>query len=299
MSQSATYIRSLLLVFAAVGVPLIAAGFSVVENPTCSLSASIPIGGATTLSWTTANTQHFLIEGIGYLAPVSAGSIRVRVGTTTMYLGTATGRGGVASCITSVTQPPDASWPACVLSLEPASIPPGDAATLSWQTRNAEFLVLDNGVGTSTPVSSGQIVISAATSTTYAGIAKSGAKTASCTILLHISAAPPPTCSMSVLRPMIGSGQSAVVYWESKGADYAVWAHLDGHAPTTGMQKFKHVGSTTVYSMTFYGTGGRATCSTEVIVAFAPLSERLFSAGGDFGRNLAGLYGAFLAAFHL
>jgi len=296
--QSDASIRPLLFMFVAAIAPFAALAAPVAESPTCSLSASVPIGGATTLSWTTTNTQHFSIEGIGYLAPVSAGSIRVRVGTTTAYLGTATGRGGIASCITSVTQPPDASWPACVLSLKPASIPPGGTATLSWQTRNAEFIVLDNGIGTSTPVLRGQTLVSAATSTTYAGIAKSGAKTASCAITLGISAELPPTCSMSVLRPMIGSGQSAVVYWESTGADYAVWAHLDGHAPTTGMQKFKHVGSTTVYSMTFYGTGGRATCSTEVVVAFAPLSERLFSAGGDLGRSLASLYGAFLAAFH-
>src|SRR3989344_3998533 len=214
--QSDASMRLPLFVFVmALAAPLAALAAPVAESPACALSASIPIGGATTLSWTTTNTQHFSIEGVGYLAPVSAGSIRVWVGTKTAYLGTALGKGGTASCITSVTQPPDASWPACTLSLKPASIPPGGTATLSWQTRNAEFLVLDNGIGTSTPVFRGQTLVSVATSTTYTGIAKSGEKTASCAITLGISAEPPPTCSMSVLRPIIGSGQSAVVYWES------------------------------------------------------------------------------------
>ena len=297
MQSDASVRHPLLFVFVVAIAPLAVLAAPIAESSTCSLSASVPIGGATTLSWTTTNTQHFSIEGIGYLAPVSAGSIRVRVGTTTAYFGTASGTGGIASCITSVTQPPDASWPACVLSLKPASIPPGGTATLSWQTRNAEFFVLDNGVGTSTPISSGQTLVSVATSTAYSGVVKNGAKTASCAITLGVSAAPPPTCSMSVSRSTIIGGQSVTVSWESQNADYAVWSHLDGSASTNGMQKFKHVGSTTVYAMTFYGNGGTTTCSAEVIVAFAPLSQRLFSAGGNFGRNLAGIYAALLAAF--
>jgi hypothetical protein len=70
--------------------------------PVCSLApnpASIQQGGASTLSWVTANAATLTIDqGIGAVSPVASGSRSVSPSSTSTYAAVVTGPGGTANC---------------------------------------------------------------------------------------------------------------------------------------------------------------------------------------------------------
>ncbi len=73
----------------------------------CTISAQpalVPLGGSTTLSWTSSNASSLSVDqGVGALTPAAGGSITVTPAADTQYTATAVGSGGNGACAVSVT----------------------------------------------------------------------------------------------------------------------------------------------------------------------------------------------------
>lgn len=123
--------------------------------------ATIGAGQSATLSWNSANATSLSIDqGIG---PVTApsGSMTVSPAATTTYTITATNGTASATAQATVNTPLSV-----VLTASPANITPGQQSKLTWNSRGATTLTIDNGVGAVTGAQ-GSVTVSPAQTTTY------------------------------------------------------------------------------------------------------------------------------------
>lgn len=135
---------------------------------------SVNAGQTTTISWTTTNatavniTPPVFNPEDGITLPTT-GTANPPVSSTTTYTITATGPGGSAAPQSvTVTVPFTLS-----LSVTPATITPGQQATLSWQVSGGTTptLAIDNGVCASCALPQGTATVSPAATTTYTATA--------------------------------------------------------------------------------------------------------------------------------
>jgi phospholipase C len=130
---------------------------------TVALSATpttISAGQSATLAWTSNNAASVSIDqGIGPQAP--SGSVTVSPAATTTYTITATNGAAVATAQATVNAPLSVA-----LTASPANITPGQQATLSWNSRGAATLSIDNGIQT-VQGPSGSQAVSPSQTTTY------------------------------------------------------------------------------------------------------------------------------------
>ncbi len=106
---------------------------------------TIEQGQSSILTWTTTNAVSASIDnGIGNV-PVN-GSQAVTPQQTTTYIITVIGPGGSSNTqvTVSVTEP----LPQVQFNADPAILPPGQSATLTWSSVNATSATIDNGIGT-------------------------------------------------------------------------------------------------------------------------------------------------------
>lgn len=120
-----------------------------VPVPTVSLTAnpeSIYVGGASVLSWDSANiTDAVIDQGIG--AVVLSGSMTVSPTVTTTYTITGTGTEGAAtdSVTITVSEPPQ---PIVNISAIPLTITLGETSQLSWSSQYADSCTISPDLGT-------------------------------------------------------------------------------------------------------------------------------------------------------
>jgi RHS repeat-associated protein len=118
-----------------------------IDPPTVSLNAdpeTILLGGSATLSWSSTTADTCTIEpGIGSVGV--NGSVQVSPTETTIYTITATGLGGTA--MPSVTVTVTCLPPTVSISAIPETILPGESATLTWSSANADTCVIEPGIG--------------------------------------------------------------------------------------------------------------------------------------------------------
>jgi phospholipase C len=135
---------------------------------------SVSTGQTTTISWTTTNATSVNITPPvfnpedGITLPTS-GTANPPVNGTTTYTITATGPGGTSAPQTvTVTVPFTLS-----LSASPATITPGQQATLSWQVSNGSTtsLAIDNGICSPCALPQGTVTVSPSATTTYTATA--------------------------------------------------------------------------------------------------------------------------------
>jgi phospholipase C len=125
--------------------------------------ATISADQTATLSWNTNipnGTTLSIDQGIGAVTAPS-GSMTVSPAATTTYTITATNGTATATAQATVNAPLSVT-----LKANPLNIAPGGQSTLSWVSRGAASLSIDNGVGTVTPPS-GQQAVSPSQNTTY------------------------------------------------------------------------------------------------------------------------------------
>lgn len=119
-------------------------------KPQISFVASpgtIAEGETSTLSWVVLNATAVSIDhGLGSRG--ASGSQAVSPHDTTTYTLTATGPGGTASAQATVTI---LAPPVIFFSAVPSTIAQGQASTLTWSVTDANFIVIDNGVGARAP----------------------------------------------------------------------------------------------------------------------------------------------------
>jgi phospholipase C len=125
--------------------------------------ATIGAGQSATLSWNTniaGGTTLSIDQGIGGVTAPS-GSMTVSPAATTTYTITATNGAATATAQTTVNAPLSVT-----LTANPLNIAPGSQSTLSWVSRGATSVTIDQGVGTFTQAS-GSVSVSPTQSTTY------------------------------------------------------------------------------------------------------------------------------------
>ncbi len=123
---------------------------SILPPPEIFFSAeplSIIAGSTSILSWQTNNAEIVTIDkGIGSVD--LEGALELYPSETTSYTITATGPGGSATAgvtvaVTDPSMPPQAEF-----SATPATIQPGQSATLNWEAINGQDAHIDNDIGT-------------------------------------------------------------------------------------------------------------------------------------------------------
>ncbi|WP_319410180.1 hypothetical protein [uncultured Desulfosarcina sp.] len=133
--------------------------------PTVTLSAApleINRGESATLAWTSTNADSCMISpAIGSVD--AGGSVRVSPVETTTYDITATGAGGEATA--SVTVVVSQPAPTVGITVSPDAIHPGESATLTWNSTDAESCAIEPGIGD--VASSGSMTVSPTETTTY------------------------------------------------------------------------------------------------------------------------------------
>lgn len=220
---------------------------------------TIPAGGLSTLTWTTAHAENVAITpGIGSVA--LKGFMIVSPSVTTTYTLTATGRGGTTS--KSVTVVVTSTPPEVTLTAVPDSIQFGESSTLSWSSTNAVSATLDPGIG-EVPVS-GSIEVFPTETTTYTieVTGPGGSASASATVTVIY---PSPTVTISADPSTILPGQSSTLTWSSTYADTCVLEPDVGAVAINGSVSVSPR-RTTTYTMTATGSGGTATAQVEITV---------------------------------
>ncbi|HTT63992.1 MAG TPA: OmpA family protein [Bryobacteraceae bacterium] len=126
--------------------------------------SQIAAGQSSTLAWNVPEATSVNISGVGSgLNP--AGTTTVKPAQTTTYTLTATGQGG-QTITASVTVTVGSSNPAIIrFAASSYNITPGQNTLLSWTTRGAATVSIDNGVGS--VATNGSVSVSPATTTTY------------------------------------------------------------------------------------------------------------------------------------
>ena len=164
-------------------------------TPTAAITASpatIQQGQCATLTWSATNaTSTSLNHGLGAVAP--SGSRQVCPTSTVAYLLTATGAGGLASEVATVTvtaPPPPPAAPTASISASPTSVRKGQCATLIWSSTNATSTSLNHGLGA--VASSGARQVCPDSTASYLLTATGAGGVASEVATVTVTAPPPP-----------------------------------------------------------------------------------------------------------
>ena len=152
-------------------------------TPTASLSASptsVGSGGASTLTWSSANASSCTGSGFA-TGNATSGSVTVNPLSTTAYSISCTGAGGTANSSATVTVVPAAT---ASLTASPTSVTSGGSSTLTWSSTNATSCT---GTGFATGnATSGSVVVTPGATTAYSvtctGTGGSGSASATVTV---------------------------------------------------------------------------------------------------------------------
>lgn len=151
-------------------------------------------GDPVRLSWKTNNATSISIDnGIGIVTPTEEGSRIVNPTQTTTYIATVTGATGSVNCQTRVVVTPIPQGPVCVsLTANKTRITAGESVTLSWVTTRATAVIIDNAVGSVTPVASGSTVVNPTSNTVYTATVPGAPANPNCKVEVIIES---PTCT--------------------------------------------------------------------------------------------------------
>ncbi len=232
--------------------------------PTVTLNATpelIVSGESSTLTWESVHADTVTIApDIGSVDPT--GSITVSPPASTTYTITATGpEGSITAGVTiTVTIPA----PTVTLDAAPTSILTGESATLSWSTRHADTVSLDNGIGA--VALNGSLLVSPTDTTAYTLTATGAGGTVSALVTVTVTEPPPvPTLSVTADPGTIASGSSATLTWSSTHADSVTIEPGIGIVDTNSSLTVSPT-ETTTYSLTAAGPGGSTTATVNVTV---------------------------------
>lgn len=165
------------------------------------------------LSWTSTNATSVSITPVGAVSSTS-GAIDVSPEDTTTYTATATGPGGTSdpvSVTVTVARELDLLFQA-----NPPVITPGQSANLTWTTKGALSLSIDNNIGAQSSIASGSVSVSPTTTTTYTATANgtnSQVLTSQVTVTVQ-----PVIVTLTSNQTCVTAGSSAVLNYTSQGA---------------------------------------------------------------------------------
>jgi phospholipase C len=232
--------------------------------PTMTLSISpnvVAAGQSTTLTWASTNSTSVVITpsvlGDDVTSVALSGSTAIVPSATTTYTATATGAGGITASASATI-----NILGVTLVASPATIGPGQTATLSWTSSNAATLSIDQGIG-AVNGPSGSLSVSPAATTIYTITATNGTATATATATVNA----PLAVTLKANPANIAPGGQSTLTWASTGA--ASVSIDQGVPPITGATGSVSVSPTqnTIYTVTATDAQGHtATASATVNV---------------------------------
>lgn len=158
--------------------------------PTATLTVTpgtIEEGQTASLKWLTSNADTVTIEpGLGVVSP--NGEQSVSPGQTTTYTLTAERGSEKAVSTATLTVTAVALPPSVSVNVSPSSINSGEAATLSWQSSNADSVTIEPGIGSVNLA--GSLSVSPLDTTTYIVTASRGLEQASAQTTLQVETQP-------------------------------------------------------------------------------------------------------------
>lgn len=221
----------------------------------------IPAGGSAGLTWSVIHADSVSIDnGVGVVA--TTGALSVSPESTTTYRLTATGQGGMAEeTITVYVINPEA-LPVTEIYATPTSVSAGAATTLSWHVTDADIVNIDNEIGAVDP--DGTCAITPASTATYTLTASGPAGSDAASVTVTVTH-PRPTAALSADPVMINAGESALLTWETTGADTVTIDPGIGPVEPTGSLSVSPSLST-LYTLSAAGPGGTTTKQVQVTV---------------------------------
>ena len=182
--------------------------------PTITLSVSpsvVAAGQTANLTWASTNATSVAITpavlGDDVTSVALSGTAAVSPTASTTYTATATGAGGItASAVATV------NLLGVTLVASPATVGPGQNATLTWTSGNAATVSIDQGIGVNGP--NGSQIVSPAATTTYTITATNGSATATATATINA----PLAVTLKANPANIAPGSQSTLTWASTGA---------------------------------------------------------------------------------
>ncbi|MEA2112892.1 MAG: hypothetical protein U9P50_02880, partial [Patescibacteria group bacterium] len=239
--------------------------------PTCSMTAnptSIQTGSSSNIAWTASDATSAVInQGVGSVSPIS-GSRTVSPTTTTTYTGTFTNTAGGVTCSVTVTVSATPPTPSCTLTASPSSIQTGSSSDIAWTASDATSAVINQGVGSVSPISGSRTVSPTATITYTMTVTGTGG-TGTCSATIAVSSTPPsnnPTCSLTVNPNAVVRGNSATLSWTSTNVTSVIIDNGVGSvSPNDSISVTPN--DATTYTGNFTGPNGTVNCSISISVS--------------------------------
>lgn len=219
-------------------------------------------GAVTRLTWDTRFTDTCTISpGTGATLPAN-GTALVNPSETTAYTLTATGPGGTATRIITITVNP--ALPRIVFNAFPTQVYAGTPAKLSWTVPGADTVTLDNGIGAK--ASQGEIEVTPSETTRYRLTATNAEGETSAEVTIAVQQ-PKPKLTLAASPIIVSQGQATTLSWTSLYADTGSIDQgvgiIDPASIASGTMNVTPDGLKT-YTMTVTGPGGTASDSVVV-----------------------------------
>jgi len=246
--------------------------------PTCTLDSNLTnliVGQSVTLTWSTAHATSAVIDqSVGAVS--LSGTRSVSPTTTKTYTLTATGEGGVATCVKTITVEPRPEPLTCdAFTASPGTLNTAGTTTLTWSTSNATNVSINNGVGTVAGDDSKSVYVGS--NTIFVLTATRGSETVSCqTPVTIVPVVPVPTCDAFTANPTsVTKGGTAILSWSTSNATNVSINQGVGNVNPDATANVT-VNANTTYTLT--ATNGKATSSCQTTVTIK-------SSGGGGGGS--------------
>jgi hypothetical protein len=174
-----------------------------------------------------------------------------------------------------ISQPPlclAGPGPSCTLTVDQTHIEQaGELVVLSWTTKGADWVEINQGIGS--VALSGSLNIYPAATTEYMLIASDArANQAYCRVTVDVGPYPP-TVSISASPATITAGKKSTLIWASTYADTVSIDNGIGTVAASGSVDVFPT-STTAYKINASGAGGTTSANTTVTVVVLPASPK-------------------------
>ena len=246
-----------------------------VPSPECTLIAGPTIvdkGGASTITWTTKNSDVVTISTIGAVAE-NGSQTTGPLDTPTNYTLTASGYGKTVTCDAHI-QIKDIPAPSCDLfTATPSTIVVGNAAELKWETTNATRVVINNGIG-DVALDNGTMSVSPLVTTTYQlTVFGTNNQSRQCEVPVTVTERKVPTCDFLTATPSSFSfqGGTTTLAWSTQNATNISIAPTVGVVSAVGSVAVPVKASTTFILTAKDASGAETSCSAPVTLGNEPV----------------------------
>lgn len=234
---------------------------------------TVPYGGTNVrLTWNTTNATSVVIDhGVGAVA--ADGSKTVFVDANTTFTLTAKGAGGNDTCTVPVHVAPAKVATCDSFTASPSNLPYGGGnVTLTWNTTNANSVVINNGVGT--VAADGSKTVYVQNDTTFTLTAQGTDGNDSCQATVHVGNAVSPHCDyLRASDNYVEEGDRVTLSWETTNADNVSINHGIGSVARDGSMNVTVYDDIT-YVLTAQNDGRQDSCSVTIHVENQPEHPR-------------------------